>query len=693
MDLFKELRFTSKNGVPDQDQMKSHILRCLSSLIKVQSQAYEEDVTDYKNSNTVFFGALKCMCQVSSEIGALDMPHLGEALQEEPVSSSESPRSRWEMLAGLSWSPYYSFNSYCAMCFLSALVVEGRGAELDCGEIFLFPTPEARHFVIGEEDFRVFFYDHIKKESIEPILMILIRRCPWLLFSEGPSELYGLPPMTTYIMGMSSHVSTKLIMMMFECEKSLASGFEKRVAGGNTRRVEPMIRELMQQLGPKMMNPDYFPVYRALIAEDPSVLLNCRSSTDTTLLFYVCNEIQHWTREALDLVAFLLEACPKAAKKRNTSYSSGNTASNVLPIYALMSHVLPAPPHESGRSTVRDPVKDFMDPSQYMDFFKTFLGYEPAAAEVFINHDFDHKFSLLYNVAANWPLPVIQMVYEANPAAISCHGVYQHHRFYPAGTTVLSECVRGNSKEAIQYVFSKCPKAAELDESYPTLHLAIFYRGVDIVRLVHSFCPESISQKDHEDCTPLHTFMDRSCTEDDEAVLRYLLRHDPAAAAMKNRALNDPPTISQTPYEMFMTPGHRGDRAWRRLLLRAAPAQDPATLRELNYAQRRGAMYLLFAAKLPPSKGALCEDLVAAEQGSGAATSDARTSPQPAAAGAEHTAEHAAADGIPSTIADVHVGENSQPGGLQVCDQAALWRLLRKDNDPMMLRRLIISFL
>jgi hypothetical protein len=35
-----------------------------------------------------------------------------------------------------------------------------------------------------------------------------------------------------------------------------------------------------------------------------------------------------------------------------------------------------------------------------------------------------------------------------------------------------------------------------------------------------------------------------------------------------------------------------------RLLLRAAPAEDPAA-RELNYAERRGAMYLLFCAELP----------------------------------------------------------------------------------------------
>jgi hypothetical protein len=39
-----------------------------------------------------------------------------------------------------------------------------------------------------------------------------------------------------------------------------------------------------------------------------------------------------------------------------------------------------------------------------------------------------------------------------------------------------------------------------------------------------------------------------------------------------------------------------------RLLLRAAPAEDPAALRELNYAERRGAMYLLFSAAVLPGQ-------------------------------------------------------------------------------------------
>jgi ankyrin repeat protein len=87
--------------------------------------------------------------------------------------------------------------------------------------------------------------------------------------------------------------------------------------------------------------------------------------------------------------------------------------------------------------------------------------------------------------------------------------------------------------------------------------------------------------------------------------LLFLLKHYPAAAGIPNKA-GEPSyhrwylghilsrTLAETPYDIAV---RLELPDWvRRLLLRAAPSQDPAQLKRLNYAERRGALFLAFSA-------------------------------------------------------------------------------------------------
>jgi hypothetical protein len=73
-------------------------------------------------------------------------------------------------------------------------------------------------------------------------------------------------------------------------------------------------------------------------------------------------------------------------------------------------------------------------------------------------------------------------------------------------------------------------------------------------------------------------------------MLRFLLRHYPAAVGITNDE-------GMTTYAIAVE-SHLPALVLR-LLLRAAPEVDYQELRRLNYIERRGALYLLFAAKFP----------------------------------------------------------------------------------------------
>jgi hypothetical protein len=81
-----------------------------------------------------------------------------------------------------------------------------------------------------------------------------------------------------------------------------------------------------------------------------------------------------------------------------------------------------------------------------------------------------------------------------------------------------------------------------------------------------------------------------SLLSDEADMLRYLLRHYPAAVTIPA----GPDDGNKNVYELAIEHKHRD--FVRRLLLRAAPELDPDELHRLNYAERRMALFLAHCA-------------------------------------------------------------------------------------------------
>jgi hypothetical protein len=202
---------------------------------------------------------------------------------------------------------------------------------------------------------------------------------------------------------------------------------------------------------------------------------------------------------------------------------------------------------------------------------------------------------------------------------------------------------------------------------------------LDILRLVHSYHPSSISALDSLGGTPLHAWQDGLYNVPSTAAarmdaLRFLLKLDPTAVT---KADND----RITPYAFFKAIAR--DRDFRgfepviqRLLLRAASAHDPATLKELNYAERRGAMYLLFAARFASPCGGSGDSSISSAAATAAGAG-------PAAAG-QRGADGAGAPVVQAASSKAMQASSSGDSGV--------WVLLREQADSS-LHRLVVSYL
>jgi hypothetical protein len=119
--------------------------------------------------------------------------------------------------------------------------------------------------------------------------------------------------------------------------------------------------------------------------------------------------------------------------------------------------------------------------------------------------------------------------------------------------------------------------------------------SVDVTKMLFDLFPAALGFRDVEGSLPLHILVrglprDVPITENKMDQLRFLLKHYHAAVATAD-------TEGKSPYSLAT------ERALpiliRRRLLRAAPVADLKEYKRLNYIERRGAMYLLFAAHLP----------------------------------------------------------------------------------------------
>jgi hypothetical protein len=127
-----------------------------------------------------------------------------------------------------------------------------------------------------------------------------------------------------------------------------------------------------------------------------------------------------------------------------------------------------------------------------------------------------------------------------------------------------------------------------------------------MIRAVYQCFPGAIDMKNSFGWTPLCCFLQRDSLPDWEPncgnegnILRFLLRH---STSINVRKYINPP--DEQHLDINLANNHE---SWpdisedipvfvRRLLLRADPTASPDELREMNYAERRMAMFLIFSA-------------------------------------------------------------------------------------------------
>jgi ankyrin repeat protein len=231
---------------------------------------------------------------------------------------------------------------------------------------------------------------------------------------------------------------------------------------------------------------------------------------------------------------------------------------------------------------------DGNDRKLFSEAISLVFGSYPAAVQMYGGY-------LLHQVTfCSSSLAVIKDIYEAEPEAIS--------EFCGAdeGTPLWLAAGFNSDIRVIEFLFSKYPEAIRLKNegfrSQLPLHVAVEGRSFDVVETVYALYPDAIRIPDSYGRIPLHAVIYRLTTgyarnASSAGILRFLLKHYPAAAAIRDNE-------GKTPYALAVA---RQDvpSPLLRQLLRAAPEQEPLELRRLNYEDRRGAIYLLFAAKFP----------------------------------------------------------------------------------------------
>jgi hypothetical protein len=130
---------------------------------------------------------------------------------------------------------------------------------------------------------------------------------------------------------------------------------------------------------------------------------------------------------------------------------------------------------------------------KYVGFFEAFLKHEPAAAtDMFADRNPPSKRGLFF------PVPLIRMVYEANPAAISHQG----------SSYAFNQCFCNSDIDSVRYVLtvSRGRKLKDpMVRQFCTMQCVA--AGLENIRLAHSYRPENISVKAADSCLPLHSFV------------------------------------------------------------------------------------------------------------------------------------------------------------------------------------------
>jgi hypothetical protein len=188
----------------------------------------------------------------------------------------------------------------------------------------------------------------------------------------------------------------------------------------------------------------------------------------------------------------------------------------------------------------------------------------------------------------------LKILLEANPAGVSAKTVNKQTVMHRAASTI------GCSNDNIVEILHKLnPKAVQMKDSYGDLplHLACKVGIFKNIKAIYDCYPAAIRAFNNRGSVPMDRFFKEvtdECSWDEEThwdTLQLLLRHSPPAVVHKYALQSGPPPPEEE------DDVEEGFPAFvRRLLLRADPTAHPNERRALNYAERRMAMFLIFAA-------------------------------------------------------------------------------------------------
>jgi hypothetical protein len=364
----------------------------------------------------------------------------------------------------------------------------------------------------------------------------------------------------------------------------------------------------------------------------------------------------HWAAAMsrdTEVLRYLVEKCPASVGKCDKNHQT--PLQHLISRNAFktqLSMITYAADYESKHLLLENDVEDTalhticeqeMDIKKFPIFLKL-LQIFPGCVKT---RDFKGALPLHYAVSEDscWTAGVVPMLldaYKEGAAVVDNKGwLPLHHLFdgeaaslarlntllqaYPDGLTtktatgqslfrlvVDEDCNCCEDNLLVKFLHKSDPTAAQTTDGLGNLPLHVVCEYGSMLRMVQAVyeCyPEAINKRNSSGWTPLCCFLQRDDygdwapgNTDEENILRFLLRHSILPDVRKYLNPPDELQFDANPvnsHELWPDTSEDLPVFVRRLLLRADPTASPAELREMNYAQRRMAMFLIFSA-IPP---------------------------------------------------------------------------------------------
>lgn len=192
----------------------------------------------------------------------------------------------------------------------------------------------------------------------------------------------------------------------------------------------------------------------------------------------------------------------------------------------------------------------------------------------------------LHYAAEYASLEAIKLLIDAHPAGLENACVEDR-----GNTPLLMAVVSGNI-ENVKYICDNYPETTRFCNynGKTALHLVAETDNYEIMEIIYKHNPDAIRQLDSEGRLPLHHFIqdhEELIVEGSKSMncLRFLLKHYPDSTGVKD-IYDDTPITLCNPEDLIV----------KRLLLNCRPDVDEEEAKRLNYACRRDAIFLAFAA-------------------------------------------------------------------------------------------------